>query len=236
MWPTASNASRTTSYGPTDTPPETTTMSASAIPRRSRASTSSSRSAAIPSSSGHRPGLADQRPDPRAVRVRDARRPEVGRRPHAPRRPSRGPRRSGGGGPTISARPAPDARATDRRRHRRRPARSDRRARLDVAAAPCGRVAGRDRLVDEARGGDRAGRVSARAARRCPSASSGVVISTGTTASAPAGIGAPVAIRTAVSGSTRASGARPGARLRRRPSAAPAGPRRPPATSAARTA
>ena len=59
--------------------------------------------------------------------------------------------------------------------------------------------------------------------------------STGTTASAPAGIGAPVAIRIAVSGSTRASGAGPArdspTTVRRTGVRSP-----PPATSAARIA
>ena len=56
--------------------------------------------------------------------------------------------------------------------------------------------------MDRHAGGQRARRVAATRAGGRPSAPSGVVSSTGTTASAPAGSGAPVAIRIAVPGST----------------------------------
>ena len=73
---------------------------------------------------------------------------------------------------------------------------------------------GFNRLVDEAGGRERTGGIAA-TRPGAPAASRGVVASTGTTASAPGGIGAPVAIRNAVPGATVTSRRLPG-RARRR--------------------
>ena len=147
--PTASNAVRTTSYGPTDTPPDTTTMSASAIPRRSRASTSSSRSAAIPSSRGTPPAsrTSARSPGPFASGIPAGPRSVPAARTSSPvaRTATTGRRRT-----TTSASPAPDASATTAG-VTVTPGSHDRRAGLDVASPLPDGVAHLHRLVDEAR-------------------------------------------------------------------------------------
>ena len=212
-----------------------------AAPRRPRAGPS-----AIPSSSGTAPASRTSARIPGPFASGMPGRSEVGRRPRAPRRRSRGRRRSAGGGRAISASPAPAARATTAgvtvtpgRRPRSRPPRRRCRARGRRCPTPTAswtrHAAGSGPAASRPRGPG------------LPAASSGVVISTGTTASAPAGIGAPVAIRIAVSGRTRASGADPardspttveprpaGPRTRRR--RRPPGPRSRPSPSCPRAA
>ena len=148
-----------------------------------------------------RSGARDERPKARPVRVRDAAGPSGA--------PARGPRRRSPGRPRADA--------GGRRRCPRRPLRPARRRR---ARAACRRSARSCRLAGRrpagARNRPRAPTTcTAQAAGRgpvasrplgpaaAPEASSGVVCSTGTTASAPAGRGAPVAMRTAVPASTR---------------------------------
>ena len=181
-------------------------MSASAIPRRSLATTSSSRSAAIPSSRGTPPAsrTSARIPGPFASGIPAGPRSVPAALTSSPvaRTATTGRRRT-----TTSASPEPDASATT--------------AGVTVTpgsttVAPASTSLPRARMALPTSTGSwtrhAAGNGPAASRPRGPGlpvASSGVVISTGTTASAPAGIGAPVAIRIAVSGITRASGAEP---------------------------
>ncbi len=146
-------------------------------------------------------GGADLGPQSRPVGVRDAGRPERLARAAGPRPRSRGRRPSAGGGPGPARRPprpagrrpaAPIGRAGRQQGRRRRAGRCPRRARTRRPARPRGR--GRRRAAARSHRG-RADRVDRhRRAVWCAS--------TGTTASAPAGSRAPVAIRAAVPGRT----------------------------------
>ena len=127
---------------------------------------------------------------------------------------------------TISwSTPAPAA-ARARPASARVPGVDDRVPAAEVAALAVGWSRRRDRLVDGDRGRQRAGRVAATRARRHRRHRAGVVCSTGTTASAPGGTGAPVAIR--IAEPRRPSPRRPGpARTSPSTSARPARPRSP---------
>ena len=164
---------RTTSYGPTDTPPETMTTSASRRRAAACATTSSSRSSAMP----------------------EVDRLGAGSRARAPGGPGRshrgcpaGPRSVAGLADLVTRREHGDARAAPHgdlpaagpggeRDHGRRhelAAAGDHGARGDVAARPTDRIPGPDRLVDEARRRQRPDGVAA-ARTRMPAASTGVV-------------------------------------------------------------
>ena len=222
MWPTFSNASLTTSYGPTDTPPDTTIASALAGQR-----------GAQPRLDVLEPVHGD--PERPAARRRPSRRARARPGPFASGIPA-GPRSRPAGTHLVAGREHGDARppvdancgtpgarregdagARDRRpglEDRRRPAR-------EVAAGAPDRAA--DARPPRGRGTPRAAGPSrrGRAARGSPAASSGVVSSTGTTASAPGGTGAPVAIRTRRAAADLDLRRLARARPRRRPRAGP---------------
>ena len=160
--PISANAARTTSYGPTDTPPETIDrVDAADSPAMSRARTSSSRSAAMPRSWACAAGLLDERrPGPGRSRrgSRPARASAPGPRTSSPvaRIPTRGRRWTG----SVSL-PEPAARAIaagvrpGARRAGSRPPRAGRRrpagSRCPAPIAAWTRTAG----------GQRAGRIAA---------------------------------------------------------------------------
>ena len=107
--PIASNASFTTSYGPTDTPPATTIASAPwSSADRSRDDDVVELVGGDPERDRLGAGRLDEGAEARAVRVGDSGGPEVLARGSAPRCPSRGRRRAAGG-------------ARRRTRHPRRP-------------------------------------------------------------------------------------------------------------------
>ena len=205
--PSAPNASRTTSYGPTDTPPLTMIASAVATPWASRSRTSASRSCAIPRSIASAPDVmtSARRPGPFASGI-----------PAAP---------SGCPGARISS-PVASTATRGRRRTRTRstaePASREIRAGLRVipgsrSRSPPARSLPACRIepptVTARYTATRAGSGPVASRPRGPvappSAPTGVVSSTGTTASAPSGRGAPVAMRTAVPRPTTRSGAEP---------------------------
>ena len=158
--PIVSIAVLTTSYGPTDTPPDTISASAPASsPRRSRARTSSSSSLAIPRSIGVGARGGHLGPQTRAVGVGDAGRPERLARARGPRRRSRGRRPSADGGRGAARR---RRRRAARHRRRRSPTRRSSSAAPARRSLPSSRTdppTGTD-LVDETRGGQRPGRVA----------------------------------------------------------------------------
>ena len=191
--------------------------------------------------------------DPEVERLRAGRR---GRAPAARGRSRRGCRRGrgrspggphlvagrehrddrGGGGRTSCATPAPAASATAAGVTRDAGARAIAVSVHDVAARGAGWRCPAPTAAwtrHAAGSGPAASRPRGPATRR---ASSGVVCSTGTTASAPGGIGAPVAIRIAVPARTARVAAPPARAPRRRPSSRTGAPSAAPATSAARIA